>query len=176
MKSDMAPVTYLLGAFRDKESVASAIQSLRSSGVSTSALDVFSEEPVEFPRGVLDRPSHMSLVSVLGAIVMGTTATALVWFAQQNYALVTGGMPIFSFWGTGVITYEMTMLGAVLATFGYFLWESGLIRRRDKTIPVPVVQPECICLRIRCETDDVSRPSALLRAAGAISVEKKAPL
>ncbi len=42
-------------------------------------------------------------------------------------------MPIFSFWGTGVITYETTMLGAVLATFGWFLWESGLIRKRDKS-------------------------------------------
>ena len=29
-------------------------------------MDLFSEEPVEFPRGVLDRPSHMSLVSVRG--------------------------------------------------------------------------------------------------------------
>ena len=40
-------------------------------------LDVFSEEPVEFRRGVLDRPSRMSLVSVLGAIVFGTAATAV---------------------------------------------------------------------------------------------------
>jgi hypothetical protein len=171
----MASVTYLLSEFRDKEAVASAIDSLRASGVSTADLDVFSEEPIELPRGVLDRPSRMSLVSVLGAIVMGTTATAFVWWAQNNYALVTGGMPVYSFWGTGVITYEMTMLGAVLATFGYFLWESGLVRKRDKTAPVPVVPPECICLRVRTAAD-VARPTALLRAAGAISVEKKAPL
>src|SRR5580698_9334045 len=125
----MASVTYLLSEFRDKESVASAIHSLRAIGVSTSDLDIFSEEPIEFHRGVLDRPSHMSLVSVLGAIVLGTSATAFVWFAQNNYAVITGGMPLFSFWGTGVITYETTMLGAVLSTFGYFLWESGLLRK-----------------------------------------------
>ena len=69
----------------------------------------------------------------------------------------------------------MTMLGAVLATFGYFLWESGLIRKRDKSAPVPVVPPECICLRVRCVSGDVAQPTALLREAGAISVEKKAP-
>ena len=118
----------------------------------------------------------MSLVSVLGAIAMGTGATVFIWWAQNNYALITGGMPVFSFWGTGVITYETTMLGAVLATFGYFLWESGLIRKRDKTAPVPVVPPECICLRVRSASEDVSRPTALLRAAGATSVEKKAAL
>ena len=127
--------TYLLSEFRDKDAVASAIDSLRAAGVSTADLDVFSEEPVEFRRGVLDRPSRMSLASVLGAIVFGAAATAFVWFAQYNYAVVTGGMPVFSFWGTGIITYEMTMLGAVLATFGYFLWESGLLRKGDATAP-----------------------------------------
>jgi hypothetical protein len=172
----MASVTYLLSEFRDKSSLTSAIHSLRAAGVSPADLDIFSEEPVEFPRGVLDRPSHMSLVSVLGAIVVGSGATAFVWWSQNNYAVITGGMPVFSFWGTGVITYEMTMLGAVLATFGHFLWESGLIRKRDKTAPVPTVPPECICLRVRSASDDVARPTALLRAAGATSVEKKAQL
>ena len=129
----MASVTYLLSEFRDKSSLTSAIHALRAAGVNPADLDIFSEEPVEFPRGVLDRPSHMSLVSVLGAIIVGGVATAFIWWSQNNYAVVTGGMPVFSFWGTGVITYEMTMLGAVLATFGHFLWESGLIRRRDKT-------------------------------------------
>jgi hypothetical protein len=172
----MASAMYLLSEFRDKEAVAGAIQALRAAGVSDSDLDLFSEEPVEFRRGVLDRPSRMSLVSVLGAILVGTLATAFVRWAQYNYALVTGGMPLFSFWGTGVITYEMTMLGAVLATFFYFLWESGLIRKRDKTAPVPIVPPECICLRVRCVSGDVVRPTALLNEAGAVSVEKKAPL
>jgi IMP dehydrogenase/GMP reductase len=78
-------------------------------------MDVFSEEPVEFRRGILDRPSHMSLVAVLGAIATGGLATAGVYAAQHNYRLITGGMPVFSFWGTGVITYETTMLGSVLA-------------------------------------------------------------
>ena len=172
----MASVTYLLSEFRDKDAVASAIHSLRAAGLGTGDLDVFSEEPIEFRRGVLDRPSHMSLVSVLGAIVVGSVATLFVWWAQNNYAVVTGGMPVYSFWGTGVITYGMTMLGAVLATFGYFLWESGLLRKRDKTKPVPIVPPECICLRVRCVGDDVARPTALLRSAGATSVEKRASL
>jgi Protein of unknown function (DUF3341) len=172
----MSSVVYLLSEFRDQEAVASAIHSLRAAGVNDFDIDLFSEEPVEFPRGVLDRPSHMSLVAVSGAIVLGAAATAFVWWAQNNYAVNTGGMPTFSFWGTGVITYETTMLGAVLATFGYFLWESGLIRKRDKSAPVPVVPPECICVRVRCVGGDVAGPTALLYQAGAGSVQKKAPL
>jgi hypothetical protein len=167
---------YLLSEFRDKEAVAGAIRSLRAAGMSDSDIDLFSEEPVEFRRGVLDRPSTMSVAAVLGAILFGGAATAFVHYAQYNYALNTGGMPTFSFWGTGVITYEMTMLGSVLATFGYFLWESGLIRKRDKTAPVPIVPAECICLRVRCLSGEVAKPAAILHESGAISVEKKAPL
>lgn len=169
----MPAMSYLIGEFREKDSVATAIQGLRAAGVKVADLDVFSEEPVEFRRGVLDRPSHMSLVSVVGAAVCGIGATALMRLAQHNYAVNTGGMPIFSFWGTGVITYETTMMGAVLSTFGYFLWESGLLRKRDKTAPVPVVPPERICLRVRCVNDDVAKPTAILRSAGAVSIEKK---
>src|SRR6185437_9948289 len=172
----MASVTYLLSEFRDKRSVAAAIDSLRKAGVADSDLDIFSEEPVEFTRGVLDRPSHMSLVSVLGAIALGGGGTTFIWWAQNNYAVVTGGMPVYSWWGTGVITYELTMLGAVLATFAWFLWESGLIRKRDKSAPVPVVSPECICLRVRSSGEDVTKPTALLKAAGATSIEKRATL
>ncbi len=166
------PVSYLIGEFRETESVAAAIKELRSSGVTVADLDIFSEEPVELHRGVLDRPSHMSLVSVIGAAVFGIGATALMRLAQYNYAVITGGMPIFSFWGTGVITFETTMMGAVFSTFGYFLWESGLIRKRDKTAPVPVVPPEGICLRIRCLSDP-AKPMAILRSAGAVTIEKR---
>jgi hypothetical protein len=176
MKSEMASVMYLISEFRDKDAVASAIHSLRAAGITSADLDVFSEEPVEFRRGVLDRPSPMSLVTVSGAVAFGTTATAFVWWSQHNYTLVTGGMPVFSFWGSGVITYEMTMLGSIFATFGYFLWESGLIRKRDKTAPVPVVPPESICLRVRCANGDVVKPTAILQQAGAVSVEKRAAL
>lgn len=169
-------LTYLFSEFRDKDAVAEAVMALRATGVKPVDIDLFSEEPVELRRGVLDRPSKMSLVSVLGAIAMGTTATVFVRWAQYNYEVITGGMPVFSFWGSGVITYEMTMLGAVLSTFVYFLWESGLIRKRDKTAPVPEVAPECICVRVRVHGEDVARPTAVLREAGAVSVEKKAPL
>ena len=164
--------TYLISQFREKDSVAAAIQKLRSTGVTDKDMDVFSEEPVEFHRGILDRPSHMSLVSVLGAAILGSVATGLVYLAQYNYAVVTGGMPTFSFWGTGVITYETTMMGAVFSTFGYFLWESGIIRKRDKTAPVPTVPPEAICLRVRCQRD-AAKAVTILQEAGATTVETK---
>lgn len=164
---------YLLAEFTDKDQLIDGIQSLKAESVSTANIDLFSEEPVEFREGILDRPSKMSLVSVLGAAIFGGLATSFVWWAQHNYAVNTGGMPTFSFWATGVISYEMTMLGAVLATFGWFLWESGLIGKRDKTAPVPEVAPGSIVLRLRCGDEQADSFTALLDRAGAIAIDRQ---
>ena len=168
----MANTTYLFGEFSERSSLATAIHALRAAGVTDQDMDIFSEEPVEFHKGVLDRPSKMSLVAVLGAIVFGCGVTGFLYWAQHNYPVVTGGMPLYSSWGTGVITYEITMMGAIFSTFGFFLWESGLIRKRDKTAPVPTVPPESMCLRVRV-SGDASKTAAVLEKSGAISVEKK---
>ena len=164
---------YLIAEFRDQPKLENAIAALKAAGFGPLDMDLFSEEPIEFRKGVLDRPSRMSMIAVLGAIALGGTATAFVYFAQHNYPLVTGGMPVFSFWGSGVITYEMTMLGAVLSTFGWFLWESGILRKRDGRVPVPTVPPGAMCLRVRCSEVNGSLTSQILDRAGAVQVQKK---
>jgi hypothetical protein len=167
---------YLIGEFRDKTSVAQAIRILRDHAASEAELDVFSEEPMEFRRGVLDRPSRMSLASVVGGILFGLLATAFIFFTQHHYPLVTGGMPVFSLWATGVITFEMTMLGAIVATFAWFLWESGLARKRNQGAPVPEVEPGSVCLRVHCHVDEAARASDAMRRAGAIAIQRRGGL
>jgi hypothetical protein len=164
---------YVIGEFREKEGVAVAIRTLRAAGADPADLDLFSEEPVEFTRGVLDRPSRMSVASVVGAIAFGTIATAFIYWTEHSYRVVTGGMPLFSFWATGVITYEMTMLGAIVATFAWFLWESGLMRRRGQDAPVPMVDPGSICLRVRCRGPYSTQAADAMLRAGAIGIERR---
>ena len=163
---------HVIGEFRDKQRVTAAIRALRVGGATPSDLDVFSEEPVEFPRGVLDRPSRMSLISVLGALAFGMLATGFIYWTQHNYRVVTGGMPLFSLWATGVITYEMTMLGAIVATFAWFLWESGLVRRRRRSTPIPLVDPGSICLRVRCRGPQSAQAVEAMQRAGAVGIER----
>jgi hypothetical protein len=159
---------YLAGDFPDKQSAAQAIGNLKASGFGPDEMDIFSDEPVEFARGVLDRPTSMSLAAVTGAITLCVLTISFVYFTQYNYPLITGGMPLFSPWATGVVFYELTMLGAIITTFSWFLKESGLLRRRRA--PTPAVEPGIICLRVRCNSDqsDVVRRS--LERAGALGV------
>ena len=163
---------FVMGEFREKEPVVHTIRQLRAAGIDPSALDLFSAEPVELDRGVLDRPSHMSPVAVSAAVGFGLLATAFMRYTQHDYKLVTGGMPLFSFWATGVITYEMTMLGAIAAIFAWFLRESGLIRRRGKDAPVPHVDPGVICLRVGCRAEQAPTTIDTMRRHGALRIER----
>jgi hypothetical protein len=165
-------MTYLIGEFRETDAIARVLRSLQTAGISAADLDLFSQQPIELPRGLLDRPSRMSRISVVGAVAFGALATAFIYYTQHNYKLITGGMPLFSLWATGVITYEMTMLGAILATFAWFLRESGLAGKRDPSAPLPVIDPGSICLRVRCRAEQVAHARETLRLAGAIQIKQ----
>ena len=156
---------FLRGDFEKKASVIQALRQLRANGFAESEIDVFSDEPVEFPSGVLDRGSRMSLTVVTGAITLCLLAIGFVYFTQHNYPLITGGMPLFSFWATGVIFYELTMLGAIVTTLICFLLESGLLRRDRR--PVPAIEPGVICIRVQCRPDQADETRRVLERAGA---------
>jgi hypothetical protein len=161
---------YLSAHFRSIEPAAAALRDLRANGLTPLDLDVFSREPVEFAPGVLDRPSHMSLAVVSGAITAFLLIVSFVAFTQYNYPLITGGMPLFSPWATGVVFYEITMLGAIVTTFSLFLWESGLLKRRRA--PVPTIVPGFLCLRVHCQTDQIETVTRSLEQSGAESISQ----
>jgi hypothetical protein len=54
---------YLIAEFRDRAAAVEAIRVLCVGGTKPVDLDVFWEEPVEFRRGVLDRPNRTPLVA-----------------------------------------------------------------------------------------------------------------
>jgi len=58
-----------------------------------------------------------------------------------------------------------------VATFAWFLKESGVLRRRNPA-PVPKVEPGWICLRVRCGAERVAEVTHWLNRAGAASVKK----
>jgi len=160
---------YLTGDFHDKQSIILVIRDLKANGFGSEDLDIFSDEPVELPRGVLDRPSHMSLAVVTGAITLCLLVILFVYFTQYNYPLITGGMPLFSFWATGVVFYELTMFGAIVTTFFWFLSESKIMRRARRPV-APEVEPDVISLRVRCSLDQAETARRRLESAGADNV------
>lgn len=160
---------FFAGNFLAQEAAVRALVDLKAIGFTPADIAVFSDEPIEFPRGVLHHPSHMSLIVVMGAITFSLMVIGFVYFTQHNYPIVTGGMPIFSFWATGVVFYELTMLGAILTTFFWFLREGGLLRR-GKRAPAPPVEPGVICVRVECSPDRIEAARRTLESSGAENI------
>ncbi len=161
---------YLSGEFQDKEATTRALLGLKTNGFEPDAIDVFSDEPLEIPRAALERSSHMSFVVVVSAIIFGLLVIGFVYFTQYSYPLITGGMPLFSFWSTGAIFYELTMFGAIVTTFFWFVLESGLLHRGRRP-PAPLIEPGVICVRVRCRSDQADAACQNLESAGAKNVK-----
>lgn len=151
---------YLHAELRSAEDVAAAIDALREAGAPAQSFEIYSNRPMETDPPLLPRRSRMSLGAVLAGLFSGTATTALMFWMQNDFPLVTGGMPINSGWATAVVTFECTMAGAVLGTFGMLLWEAGLAGRRGSA-PVPDLPDEGVVLQVAC-SGEVGRVEAAL--------------
>ena len=160
---------WLTAEFLSTESAAEAVAALGAEGFSSSEIELFSDRPVELPAGMLKRRSHISLAAVLGAIINGGLATLFIFFTQRNYRLVTGGMPVISGWSTGVISYELTMAGAVAGVVLALLWEGRLLIRR-KGAPPPELKEGAVYVRVECGEGVAAGAARRLEQAGAREV------
>ena len=158
------------GEFHQPALLAPAIEALKQQGFGGDQIAIYSGKPVELAPGVLDRPSRMSLVAVLAGIAGGSLMTAFMFYTQLDYPLVTGGMPLNSGWATGVVTYELTMAGAILGTLLMFLWESGLLRGLGGR-SAPKVTGNGAVVQVQCSEAAAGRAVDSLRQSGAANVE-----
>ena len=160
---------YLHAEYQRTEDLAAAIRLLQADGVSPRALELYSRRPVETVPPLLPRRSRMSLGAVFSAIAVGTAVTALMYWIQLDYPLITGGMPIVSGWATAVVTFEATMAGAVFGTLFMLLREAGLVLSRSRR-PVPALPDVGAVLQVECAAG-VSSLRALLEDTGAARIE-----
>ena len=141
------------GLYPDPDSAQRAVDSLRETGgpiateagfgrpVAEADIIVISCEPFEsYEFGQRDHRTFMPWIAVLGGVLGGLAGYWLAAFTQRAYPLPTGGMPIVTLWTNGIVTYEMTMLGAILATLVALLITTGLPHwSRKDTIYDPAV-------------------------------------
>ena len=159
---------YVIAEYPHAEAATSVIYALEAAGIDARAVELFSERPVEL--AALDRPSRMSLAAVAGAILNGGLATAFMMHTQRDYPLPTGGMPITSPWATGVITFELTMAGAVAGIVLAFLWESGVFRRRK---PRRAPGEDSVLVQVTCTETSAPLAMECLSRAGAVAVTRE---
>ncbi len=124
MENAQAPIH---AVYSDRQAVERAVSSLREAGVDPRDIVVLSSEPLEeYAWGRPGRPTRMGWFAALGGLLGGMSGYLLTSFTQQAYPLLTGAMPLVTGWTNGIIIYELTMLGIILATLLTLLVSAGL--------------------------------------------------
>lgn len=127
----------IYGLFSDADAGVEAAAALRTKSVELrirpESVTVISSEPIEEEINASgQRHTWMPWIAVAGGVLGGTGGYSLAAFTQRTYPLPTGGMPIVAQWPTGIVMYELTMLGAILATIITLLITTKLPRYRNR--------------------------------------------
>ena len=119
----------VLGIFRAADDAAAATDRLKEAGFAGSDFTVLTGSP--YPEGAFgeeETKHRLYAFPFFGAAVGFAVAILVTAGTQVSYPLVTGGKPILAVPAMAVITYEGTMLGAIIMTIIGVLFESRLPR------------------------------------------------
>ncbi len=158
-----------LGTFRDVETANRAVERLVKAGFAERTITSLTSAP--YPDGVLvktDQRSWFRWISLGGGIFGAGAGFLLAAGTAYLYPVHTGGKPIIAFYPVGIITYELTMLFAILgAIVGMFL-EMRLPPWREHVYD-PAIGDGSIGISVYTTSGSESNKAALImKEAGAI--------
>jgi hypothetical protein len=121
----------LYALYDDGDAAQRAVNGLRKAGVADSAITVISDQPMEaYEFGEMNRTTWIWYIASGGGLLGLLVSTWLTRMTELAWPLPTGNMPIVSWWPNLIVIFELTMLGAILATVITLLVAGGLVRRR----------------------------------------------
>ncbi|MBI3047367.1 MAG: DUF3341 domain-containing protein [Acidobacteria bacterium] len=127
------------GLYPDGQSAQQAVNRLRAAGLTDRDITVISAQPMEdFEFGRMDDSTWMWWFACLGGLIGMSVGLALSWYTATAWPMNVGGLPTFAWWPKLIILFEMTMLGAILATV-ITLVVSAIIPRKGQTLYDPEV-------------------------------------
>ena len=162
----------VLGLYGDANYAAEAGDALQRIGLSNNDYDFLTGAP--YPEGAFgEKPiSHRLYVfPFIGALCGLTAGIILTAMTQMAYPVVTGGKPILSLPPMAIVTYEGTMLGAILFTVLGIIFESRLPRPRLGLYDDRITEGY-IGVLVTCEEDQVNSVERALTQAGAVDVKR----
>ena len=162
----------VLGLYSDANYAAEAGDALQRVGLTNEDYDFLTGAP--YPEGAFgerETTHHVYVFPFVGALCGLTAGILLTSMTQMAYPLVTGGKPILSIPPMAIVTYEGTMLGAILFTVLGILFESRLPSSRTGLYDDRITGG-LIGVLVTCEDDQVDRVEQALTQAGAVDLKR----
>jgi hypothetical protein len=118
------------GLYPDGQSAQQAVNRLRAVGLADRQITILSAQPMEdFEFGHIDKENWIWWIACGGGLIGMASAFGLAWLTEMSWPINVGGLPTFAWWPNLIIIFELTMLGAILATVISLVVTAGLGRR-----------------------------------------------
>ncbi len=159
----------ILGLFKEVDEAVEAADKLKENGIDD--FEVLTGSP--YPEGAFGEKvsNHRLYVWPLVGAALGFSIAILVTAGTQlAYPVVTGGKPILALPPMFIISYEGTMLGAILSTIIGVIFESRLPRAKLGLYDTRITEGY-IGLSVVVPEGDTDRVDALFKAANAADVK-----
>ncbi len=118
------------GLYATGQAAQQAVNRLRQAGVADRDITIQSSQPMEdFEFGHIDKQTWMWWIACGGGLLGMATAYGLAWLTEQSWPINVGGLPTFAWWPNLIVIFELTMLGAILATVITLIITARLGRR-----------------------------------------------
>ena len=132
-RRDAARSPAVYGLYADGQSAQQAVNRLRAAGLPDRDITILSAQPMEdFEFGHIDKASWMWWIACAGGLLGMATGFGLTWLTETSWPIDVGGLPIYAWWPNLIIIFELTMLGAILATVITLVVTAGLGRGGGK--------------------------------------------
>jgi hypothetical protein len=163
----------ILGLFEDPNYAAEAGDALQRANISPQDYDFLTDAP--YPEGAFGErhESHrLYIFPFIGALVGLTIGIILTSMTQLAYPLTQGGKPILSLPPMAVVTYESTMLSAIIFTILGILFESRLPKVKKGLYDTRITEGY-IGVLVNVEEEQLTQVSGILTQAGAVDVVRQ---
>ena len=163
----------ILGLFEDPNYAAEAGDALKRADISPDDYDFLTDAP--YPEGAFGErhESHRLYVfPFIGALIGLTAGILLTSMTQLAYPLTQGGKPILSLPPMAIITYETTMLGAIIFTVLGIIFESRLPKVKMGLYDTRITEGY-IGVLVNVDEEKLPEVSGILTQAGAIDVVRE---
>lgn len=158
-----------LGTFKDVETATRAVDGLIKAGFSEETITSLTSAP--YPDGVIvktDQRTWSRWMSVGGGIFGACAGFLLAAGTAYMYPVQTGDKPIIAYYPTGIITYELTMLFAILgAIVGMFI-EMKLPPWKERIYDPAIAEGNIGISVFVPSTDRKNRAESVMKEAGAL--------
>jgi hypothetical protein len=110
-----------------------AVNGLRAAGYDDHDITVISAAPMEeYEFSHIGHESYQWYIACAGGLFGLLASTWLTTFAEKDWPIDVGNMPIVAWWPNLIVIFEMTMLGAIVTSVITLIITAGLARKVPK--------------------------------------------